>query len=646
MITPEKLWEVVAKEYDCPTEAAGAMTLVHWNRVATALEKLLAAEPQPRELTDEEINTYIKNEFGLAYDGTNSKEKMRRTARWAIEESRPAVCGPTAKDVWGKFRVIDTFIDFSHAWEYHVKSITDVTEPLEDQIAELKRANTDWCNFCYDGRTAKERIAELEEDNRRLKSSWKCQAGALQQVNAELESQLTAAKAEYERQHNDVISIVQMSCGVSWCNKEDVIGKICGNGSGRCEHKIEPKADKPLDWKNMAINERLEAVGCRPVNDSDLMLTLHDDDTFSIESRTKPPCMTEEEMREVVVKWQVAIKELTCRPISSDRVLGALDATNALAGHVADQTAEVKRQHSVIVEDYIKIELLRCAVAKWKGLADDRGQTICHLQTCLSKYNRTTPERLEYFQKSKRTEMVVKILGGNMPESEEDKLKPKPEWPQWRVYYRGVSASDNAQYARLDSLDSLPVFFHADGSPGGDEKYLWHDSRKKFNEGSVFWLPIPSEPDAVRKWREENEWPKYVVMGGEKSINNLRRLDGSEEMAVCFGDNGTEKRLPGCTSEFYLNGEGKNTFSSIPTPEAEAMIAEAKERAKPTERWYTNEPQHCVWLYRDIGVSQVWGSSGMHKTKWIDDESHLSHIRITKSEAEAIMAGWKKEEEK
>ncbi len=228
-----------------------------------------------------------------------------------------------------------------------------------------------------------------------------------------------------------------------------------------------------------------------------------------------------------------------------------------------------------------------------------------------------------------------------------EESEPKPEWPQWRVYYRGVSVLDNAQYARLDSSDSLPVFFHADGSPGGDEIYPWHNSRKKFDRGFTFWLPIPREPDVVRERREKNEWPKYVTVGGVRDITRLRQLDGTGKKSVCFTSHGTEEHTVYAT-EYYLDGLGKTAFSPIPTTEAEAMIAEAK--AKSTERYWHRvfSDGECLWKWNGERVQLRANTS----EEWSDSACSVSSLsnpndaakEISPAEAEAIMAGWKKEE--
>ncbi len=214
--TAEEVWEW-ARECMCGVDKnLNAKSFRDWydSRV------LPTAEPQPRGVPDEDI---VAKNVELTSRSTTWQQDRIDLTRWAIEHSRPPVCGPTAEEVWAVWHNPQTSKrDVFTAWyDSCVCPVAEVTAPLEreienfgkelstakEQIAELKRANTDWCNFCYDGRTAKERIAELEEDNKRLKSSWKCQAGALQQVNADLESQLAAAKAklvECEKAYYDV----------------------------------------------------------------------------------------------------------------------------------------------------------------------------------------------------------------------------------------------------------------------------------------------------------------------------------------------------------------------------------------------------------------------------------------------------------
>ena len=250
------------------------------------------------------------------------------------------------------------------------------------------------------------------------------------------------------------------------------------------------KADKPLDWKNMAINERLEAVGCRSVNDSDMMLTLHDDSTFSIESRTKSLYMTEEEMREVV---DTALNLPYAHHRTADNLSGIQDTIRALAGHVADQTAEVTRLrqqgsrciHAATVgNDTNRYESVPEMLADLnREQCDERGQEIHRLCDHLSERNQTIREL--------RAEL--------------DRLKPK------------------------------------------------------------------------------SEWPKYVIYRNNRSTIYLRRLDGPGRRAVYFKPDGTESDVCDHTAKYYLkSSDAKNFFPLIPTAEAEAMIAEAKKRAKPT----------------------------------------------------------------
>ena len=663
--TAEEVWEW-ARECMCGVDKnLNAKSFRDWydSRV------LPTAELKPRGLTVDDIVEQAE------YHGFTD-DRIAGLACWIVKQSRPAVCGPTAEEVFDK--IVDIcdlqWTDHEHQlfveWHTsHVQPVADVTALLEKRIAELEDLVEEYGNIDAllaaskkELTKAKERIAELEEDNKRLKSSWKCQAGALQQVNAELESQLDAAKAEYERQHNDVISIVQSSCGVScWCNKADVIKKICGNGSGRCKHKIESMADKPLDWKNMAVNERLEAVGCRSVNDSDLMLTLHDDSTFSIEPRTKPPCMTVEDMREVVADSEK--HEITSRNIrlgtegmECSYHRGIQDTIRALAGHVADQTAEVTRlrqeasrciQAACVGNDTNRYESVAEMLADLiRKHCDERGQEIHKLCGFVGDRNQTIRElraelkRMKDMWQAEGHEALCQNARANHLQKELDKIEPKAEWPQWfewilhNVPYR--------KWIRLDSTSGRAAY-RQDGSPVSTSEEHWTVGIVLRDRNA--WHPIPHEPDAVRKWRKENEWPKYVVTNGIKSIEELRRLDGPEEEAVSFNADGIERGTYRRTG-YYLSEQEKKSFPAIPTAEAEAMIAEAKERAKPTERWYTSEYQGCLWVYRDDGTSEVWYEFGEHRTPACHLESNPIHIRISKDEADAIRAGWKKEEGK
>ena len=527
-ITIEKFREALKAEY----KERGIVYGCRCSAAAIAvLEKLLADEPQPRELTVGEIDTKWSQLVREA-DGWTifSIEKL---VRWAIAESRPAVCGPTAEEVKAvldgplkeEIDALKTLVK-EHTeirmQREKIELVTEVTAPLEKRIAELKKEVEEWMESY--------RTLSLEAT----------------------EDRLTAATADKP------------------CMTEKDMRAVVADAA---------KVDTTKNCILAGVRGRPESYHAGVQNTIDA-LAGHVAD--------KPPCYTVEAMRKVVASGEK--NELISRDIrlgvegmEKSSLRACQNTIRALAGHVADQTAEIERQHSVIVEDYVKIELLRCAVAKWKDLADDRGQTICHLQTCLSKYNQTTPERLEYFQKSKKTEeelrkviacqagliisfgRCVKILGGNMPEVKNEE-KPEPK----------------------------------------------------------------------------DEWPKYVVSSGLKSITNLRRLDGPDEAAVFFGFDGAESGERLIVSKKYFSESRKRVFPSIPTAEAEAMIAEAKERAKPTERWYTDDEQSCLWVYRDDGTSEVWGCSGMYYSPSTDSEYDGTHIRISKTEADTIRAGWEK----
>ncbi len=569
MITVEKLRAAVVEMIGASSFSISRQSMIAWQHVEDAFEKLLADEPrlltdekahlrnrlagqikraedaedtlgrlyktsQLRELTVDEMLAKAAEIWGDYGELSNNfVERLKVFAHWIVKQPRPAMCWPTADEVREKLAELNgrygtnlskdrgEFIDWYNSY---ILPIADVTKPLERQI-----------------KTKDSIISEL-----RGRVSRKNETIDRQREQTDLlESQLAAAKA-----------------------------------------------DKPLDWKNMAINERLEAVGCRPV--SDLMLTPHDDVTFSIEPKTKPPCMTVEAMRKVVAKKQDSMghpcnaKAIRDNKPKDDWDRGVSCAIRALAGHVADQTAEVTR---------LRQESSRCIQAAFVGndtnqyesvpemLCDDLrkqvktlGQTIHKLETRASKRNRIIREHLEYFRKLK------------------EESKPKAEWPKRIGYW--ISESGRLMCGTKEKPEPKP------------------------------------------------EWPKYVVTNGIKSIEELRRLDGPGKRAVQFNLDGTESEILQMKTECYFDKWGMVSFPRIPTAEAEAMIAEAKERAKPTERWYTTEGQLCLWVYRGDETSELWHKDGEHHTPAWHLESNSLHIPVTKAEAEAIMAGWKKGEGK
>ncbi len=66
----------------------------------------------------------------------------------------------------------------------------------------------------------------------------------------------------------------------------------------------------------------------------------------------------------------------------------------------------------------------------------------------------------------------------------------------------------------------------------------------------------------------------------------------------------------------------------------------------PAERWYTEKTCNGVWVYRDCGLNEFWSYDGLHFTgdHVPEEAAYSSLISITKFTADAIRAGWKKEE--
>ena len=515
------------------------------------------------------------------------------------------MCGPTAEEVFLEAANHVTKMDgqsyFVDWYTPLVQPTADVTAPLEKRIAKLETEAGKKLHIIEaltrDGQT---RQRERESAKELLVAALKHDA-ELGIEAKELESQLTAAKAEHERQHNDVISIVQLASGTNqWCHKESVIRRICGNGSGRCQHKIEPKA-APCMTEKEALDAAAEivAVYC-------------------------------ERQGNHIYAWP--LRHGVQRGPGS---VGMWEAIKALAGHVADQTAEVTR---------LRQQSSRCIQAAFVGNDSNRYDSVPEMLADLIRKH--CDERGQEIHKlcgivGKRNQTIRELRA-----EPDQRTDPKPEWPKWRKWYVTVAHSCFAQYARLDSPDSTPVFFHADGSPGGDEGNSWYSSRERFN-AAPSWLPIPSEPDAVCERRKENEWPKYVVMCDGKPIGALRRLDGLGKGVVRFSSNGAEQERGALKAETYLDqrGIGKGCYSRIPTAEAEAMIASAKERAKPTERYWTDGN----WMWR-------WANGCMgrcHKNKvgvWCVSKNTPERLdtlwkvdKVSSVEAEAIMAGWKED---
>ncbi len=489
-ITVKKLWEAVVEMSGLSPEYLGGNRMIAWCYVAAALERL-AAEPQPRELVEREI---INKWTETTRDGV-SLDDVIALARWAIEQSRPAMCGPTAEEVWSEcikgspcFYESSTKV-FIGWYTSRVRSIAEVTAPLEKRIAEresvIRACQADTKLYKYALAEAEGRIAELEEKNE-----------ILQGDSREVISLLNGLGAP-DKQDNGLSlhTVGRLSKLVDAIAGKSGVATILDLKS----QLAAAKADKPCMTEKEIRNEiacvlddcgnRCGDIDCRII--ADRLRSNHKTAPYGVlfsliaialanrvATASKPPCMTEDEMREVVGKRYKISRlrdNLTIR---------------ALAGHVADQTAEVTR---------LRQEASRCIQAAFVGNDTNRyesvsemlcdnlrmqvkrlGQTVHRREKRLCKCKRIIREHLEYFRKLK------------------EESEPKPEWPKWFEWFERTASG--VLYLQFSSSLKF-ASFDGNGAPFDDGK-CWKMSDA---EDRNYWLPIPAEPDAVREWREKNE---------------------------------------------------------------------------------------------------------------------------------------------
>ncbi len=214
--------------------------------------------------------------------------------------------------------------------------------------------------------------------------------------------------------------------------------------------------------------------------------------------------------------------------------------------------------------------------------------------------------------------------------------REKNEWPKWFEWHDHTVSG--VLYLRFDSPSKF-ASFDSVGAPH-DDGTCWKMSDA---EERNYWHPIPGEPDIVRKYQEENEWPKYVLNPGGRVLENLVRLVGPDKKAVYYKSDGTETKSDLFYSEYFLNESGRKAFPSVPTAEAEAMIATAKENEKPTERyWVGVSTNDMLWRLKD-GNIKIWSSGDQVWTRTSGTLRGLCNCRseISPAKAEAIMAGGK-----
>ena len=128
----------------------------------TAEEKLRAKDAEiaelkrpGRELSDDELVVKANGLFRSKYHALGIEEVKTAEivyARWAIAESRPAMCGPTAAEIAARYNREryhgdggnahykgKTTPQFTEWCNSRIKPINEVTKPLENRIAVLQK---------------------------------------------------------------------------------------------------------------------------------------------------------------------------------------------------------------------------------------------------------------------------------------------------------------------------------------------------------------------------------------------------------------------------------------------------------------------------------------------------------------------------
>jgi cell division septum initiation protein DivIVA len=353
---------------------------------------------------------------------------------------------------------------------------------------------------------------------------------------------------------------------------------------------------EPLDYKSMAITDRLDAIGCKPKDH--LMYTMHDDLTFSV---SPPQPLTEQEMRELVAaEW--AKSGFNKETVSSiiDGKAGFYLSTNiilqtirAISGRIyhADARAEIAELRKQIAEKADTIESMKSRLNGFIGFVPS---DFREMKNALEEKDTQIAElKRQLAEKDKRLES----------------LRDKSECPPDCDMERWCSVLADFWGKSKKETEAEPTFHNCVG-------FATYPSCRD-------WLRNAATREATEQLKaaklQDDPYPHYYIMppnGRDSAVCLLRVFHSPICSMESFNSDGEIiKQGSGIPESYYQRGATRITAA-----EAEQIISDAKAAAKPEPtypRYFLLPNDRCLIVEAENDMRGVYVSkNGLCKLGW------------------------------
>lgn len=510
------------------------------------------AQPRPtikqaKELTDEEIDSAVKTTFGIAFVGTNTAKQLRKFVRWAVSQSQPAVCGPTAGRIANTFlgrlpvpvenndieAIYGTLHGVLRQALAGIRPVVEVEKPLRDEIERLstvierleiesrKRADR---HFSLDKHArsleksvslAHKEIEQLEDDIRQTRKShakictgikkalrWNHYPVGHEPVADQLVDGVKAV-ADLGRQltENKQLLDAEIERLKKLEGKDDHPEHKCDKCGGR---NIESWHADNDTWNRVVGNEG--SILC-PICFDEMNTKLEGDYSVWRLSRDDEPELTDKlrvEIAHTHDKLNAAYKEIERLKEKCMAEGHEAACQKARADHLADK-AEKRKAHIVALQDCLS-----------KRNAQIQELKAAFEEANIEAYRNGDSRPLQDVIDELRQRVAEKIVAEQADVNAEVAAEHQNIWPKW--FERNDGDESDSHFYRWDSTDSYAVFYR-DGKPY--PKRGWVYSNMLNGYACITFTRLPCEPQAVREYREKHEvryWKSIV--GGQWRLTN------------------------------------------------------------------------------------------------------------------------------